>query len=108
MVPTRRHLTPLKSPGPVRIAKGTDQLRSIACNRLHGPQTEVAGRYDFAVDDPTTYAQVWRGEMVFRASKGPIYEYACHEGNYALANILAGARRQEAEAGTDAPPAKSR
>jgi hypothetical protein len=58
----------------------------------------TALRYDFAVDDPATYTQIWHGEMVFAASPGPIYEYACHEGNYSLPNILAGARRQEEDA----------
>ena len=42
--------------------------------------------------------------MPMRAAKGPIYEYACHEGNYSLPNILAGARVEEAAAKT-APPA---
>jgi hypothetical protein len=55
-------------------------------------------RYDFTVEDPTTFSKPWRAEMVFAASKGPIYEYACHEGNYALPGILAGARHEEAEA----------
>jgi hypothetical protein len=35
--------------------------------------------------------------MVFQASKGPLFEYACHEGNYSLPGILAGARHEEAE-----------
>ena len=51
--------------------------------------------YQFAVDDPATFTQVFRGEMPMRAVKGPIYEYACHEGNYSLPNILAGARAAE-------------
>ncbi|MET0274855.1 MAG: hypothetical protein ABW360_17850, partial [Phenylobacterium sp.] len=53
--------------------------------------------YEFAVDDPTTYSQVWRAQMPLNASAGPIYEYACHEGNYALPGILAGARLAEKE-----------
>ena len=53
--------------------------------------------YQFAVDDPATYSQVWRAEMPLNAAKGPIYEYACHEGNYALPGILAGARQAEKE-----------
>jgi hypothetical protein len=60
-----------------------------------GPQTLL---YDFTVDDPATFTRPWRAQMVFAASKGPIYEYACHEGNYSLPGILAGARREEAEA----------
>ncbi|MGA0607944.1 hypothetical protein ACO2Q0_18290 [Phenylobacterium sp. VNQ135] len=59
--------------------------------------------YAFTVDDPATFAWPWRAEMPWRPAKGPIYEYACHEGNYSLANILGGARVQEAEARAAAP-----
>ena len=51
--------------------------------------------YSYSVADPANYTQVWRGEMPLIATKGPMYEYACHEGNYSLPNILAGARLQE-------------
>jgi len=51
--------------------------------------------YEFKVEEPTAYTQTWRGEIPMRATKGPMYEYACHEGNYALTDILAGARAQE-------------
>jgi hypothetical protein len=51
--------------------------------------------YDFSVEDPAAFTRVWRGELAFRKSRDPIYEYACHEGNYSLPNILAGARRAE-------------
>jgi hypothetical protein len=51
--------------------------------------------YQFSVDDPATYSQVWRAEMPLNATQGPVYEYACHEGNYALPGILAGARKAE-------------
>ncbi len=46
--------------------------------------------YQFKVEDPVFYTQTWTGEIVLRASKEPIYEYACHEGNYALPGILRG------------------
>jgi hypothetical protein len=52
--------------------------------------------YEFTVDDPSLYTRPWKGEMAFTASKEPLYEYACHEGNYAMEGILAGARVQEA------------
>ena len=52
--------------------------------------------YEFAVDDPGFYSQPWKGEMVFTPSNGPVYEFACHEGNYALQHILQGARVREA------------
>jgi hypothetical protein len=51
--------------------------------------------YRFEVDDPAYFKQIWRGEMPMRTAKGPIYEYACHEGNYSIANALSGARAQE-------------
>jgi hypothetical protein len=53
--------------------------------------------YEFTVEDPKIYAQPWRAQMPLNASKGPVYEYACHEGNYALPGILAGARLAEKE-----------
>ena len=51
--------------------------------------------YSYTVVDPPNYTRAWRGEMPLIATKGPIYEYGCHEGNYSLPNILAGARIQE-------------
>jgi hypothetical protein len=55
-------------------------------------------RYEFTVNDPGTWTRPWSGEIPMRRVKGPIYEYACHEGNYGLANILRAARVQEANA----------
>lgn len=54
--------------------------------------------YQFTVDDANLYSQPWTAELSFHATEGPMYEYACHEGNYAMPGILAGARRAEAEA----------
>ena len=51
--------------------------------------------YTFTIDDPTTFTKPWSGEVPFEATDELIYEYACHEGNYALSNILSGARAQE-------------
>ena len=51
--------------------------------------------YRFQVEDPDTWAKPWGGEYDFSPLKGIVYEYACHEGNYALPSILAGARRAE-------------
>lgn len=48
--------------------------------------------YRFEVDDPGAYSDKWVGELTLRATEGPIYEYACHEANYAMRNILRGAR----------------
>ena len=53
--------------------------------------------YDFTVDDPTAWTGPWSGSYVWKRSKEPVYEYACHEGNYSMFNILRGARRLEGE-----------
>jgi hypothetical protein len=53
--------------------------------------------YRFTIEDPDTWDRPWTGEYTWPATTKPIYEYACHEGNYALASVLRGARRQEAE-----------
>jgi hypothetical protein len=51
--------------------------------------------YRATVLDPTVYTQPWTVEFPMQKTKGPVYEYACHEGNYGLADILSGARAQE-------------
>jgi len=57
--------------------------------------TEIV--YQFTVDDSNLYSQPWTAELSFHATDGRLYEYACHEGNYAMPGILAGARRAERE-----------
>jgi hypothetical protein len=54
--------------------------------------------YEFTVDDPSTFTQPWKAAIPMTRNTEPIYEYACHEGNYSMATILAGARAQEKEA----------
>ena len=54
--------------------------------------------YQFTVDDPGMWTKPWSGEMPITKVKGLIYEYACHEANYGLANTLNGARVAEKEA----------
>jgi hypothetical protein len=55
--------------------------------------------YRVTIDDPTTFTKIWTMEYPFVATKGPVYEYACHEGNYAAFDIMGGARKADAEAG---------
>jgi hypothetical protein len=55
-------------------------------------------KYEFTVNDPATFTRPWSAEIPMRKTKGPIYEYACNEGNYALADILRGARTEERNA----------
>ncbi len=52
-------------------------------------------RYAFEVDDPATYTTPWRGEMPLHPDKGPIFEFACHEGNYSMPLMLQIARAAE-------------
>ena len=56
---------------------------------------EDAILYEFTIDDPSTYTEPWGGQVPMMALNDRLYEYACHEGNYALSNILSGARYQE-------------
>ena len=56
---------------------------------------EDAVLYEFTIDDPSTYTEPWGGQVPMMALNDRLYEYACHEGNYALSNILSGARYQE-------------
>jgi hypothetical protein len=55
--------------------------------------------YRVTIDDLTTFTRPWTMEFPFLAAEGPIYEYACHEGNYSLIDILGGARKADSEAG---------
>lgn len=52
--------------------------------------------YDFTVVDPDAYTQPWRGQHVFDISSAPMFEYACHENNYSLTNVLMAGRMQDA------------
>jgi hypothetical protein len=51
--------------------------------------------YEFTVEDPAYFKRTWSAQMPMRTAKGPIFEYACHEGNYSLPLALSGARYQE-------------
>ena len=69
-------------------------------------------RYELTVDDPTIYTRRWTLALDLDTKPGyEIYEYACHEGNYGLANMLSAARAQEradASQGTQTPPVQRR
>ena len=71
-------------------AKITEHFNLLEDNKI---------RYTFTIEDPDTYRQSWTGEIAMnrRPDDSRMYEYACHEGNYAFPAILGGARRLEAE-----------
>jgi len=54
--------------------------------------------YEFRVDDPSTFTKPWTAAVPMTKIQGPLYEYACHEGNYAMTGVLAGARAEEKKA----------
>jgi hypothetical protein len=65
-----------------------ERIRRIDANTL---------LYRFTIEDPSTWDRAWTGEYPWKATKDQIYEYACHEGNYAMGGMLRGARQKEAE-----------
>lgn len=56
--------------------------------------------YQFTVDDPSTWTKPWSGELTLAKITSPIYEYACQEANYGMADILSGARADEQKRST--------
>ncbi len=84
---------PLQQPfrGAAENLKVTERFRRVDATTIN---------YRFTVEDPTTFTAPWTAEIPFRAMDELIYEYACHEGNYALANVLSGARNEEKRLGT--------
>ena len=55
--------------------------------------------YQFTIDNETAFTRSWTAEIPMTKSNSPMFEYACHEGNYSLMNVLAGARAEEKDAG---------
>jgi hypothetical protein len=66
--------------------KVTERFTRVDANNL---------KYRFTIEDPATWTKPWTGEFTWPATTDRIYEYACHEGNYAMTNILKGARLRE-------------
>ena len=82
---------------PMQNVRGSDE-NLVVTERFTrtGPKSML---YRFTVTDPTVWGQPWGGEYEFSRGEG-VYEYACHEGNYGLMNILAGARYEEQQTKT--------
>ena len=90
----------------VNFRRETSLQGSTANTRLVERFTRVGSgtiKYEFTVTDPTAYTRPWTAMLPLTRIREPLFEYACHEGNYSLRNILAGARKQEKE--TDKPEA---
>ncbi len=90
--------------------RADDQFRMSIADRpiMVGPNSKVIERFErvsdtelnyrFTVEDPAIYSNPWTAEYAMMASAAPMYEFACHEGNYGLANILSGQREIERRA----------
>ena len=77
---------------PSNRAKVTERLTRVDAFTIN---------YEFTVDDPGTFTRPFSGEVPFKALDDLVYEYSCHEGNYAMSGVLSGARAQEREAQTE-------
>jgi hypothetical protein len=82
------NMNPLQAFRGSSAQKVTEKFTRVAANRIE---------YEFKVEDPALTAP-YAGALNFNATTDAVYEYACHEGNYALAGVLAGARQDEREA----------
>ncbi|HEV7690722.1 MAG TPA: hypothetical protein VGO52_07870, partial [Hyphomonadaceae bacterium] len=84
LVVETRNLHPIQARGRVPLSKDgkvTERFRRVS---------DLEIDYTYEVNDPANYSQVWKGQMPLRKSKEKVFEYACHEGNYALPGILRG------------------
>ena len=75
-----------------RFRNTSDKLRLTERFTRTDPDTIL---YEFTVDDPATYTKPWTAQVTMSKSLSRVYEYACHEGNYGMVGILAGARAEE-------------
>jgi hypothetical protein len=81
----------------------TDALHLIERFTLISPSTI---RYEFTVTDPETWTRPWSAESILPRVQPPLYEFACHEQNYGLINVVKGAQAQEAEEAAKKRPAR--
>ena len=82
----------------VNIWRYTNPGGAVATERVVERFTRAGDgtlRYEFTVDDPGTWTRPWTATFPLVGIDGEVFEYACHEGNYSAANILAGARADE-------------
>jgi len=71
--------------------------RIVECPLVPLRQKQLAVFYEFTVDAPKSFASRFTGQYTMRPTEGPMFEYACHEGNYAKENTLKAIRHLEAE-----------
>ena len=96
VVETRNFTNKTSSFSPYIARAIGDGANLTLVERFSRPDTGTL-RYEYTVTDPTTFSRPFTASIDMVMSDGPIFEFACHEGNYGLANILAGARAEERE-----------
>jgi hypothetical protein len=82
----------------MHLDQRTDRIVLSPKGKITERFTRISDRqilYQFEIDDPVTYTSAWRGETALNRLDRPMYEYACHEGNYGLYNILLGGREND-------------
>ena len=84
--------------GNVNFAGGSEDFKVV--ERLTRVDEDTIN-YEFTVEDPVFYSRPWTAQVPFKALPDLVYEYACHEANYAMSNVLLGARAQEREAAVE-------
>ena len=87
-----------------RILPGSGDQMRVTERFTRGAEDRIM--YEFTVEDLETWSRPWTAEMPMQQTRGPIFEHACHEGNYGLTNTLAGARLEEQQAALEAEAAR--
>jgi hypothetical protein len=102
LVVESKNFTPKVAAFSARIGAAGREYGSAENLRLTERFKRVDGKtleYEFTINDPTTFTRPFTGRLPMNLSDGPVYEYACHEGNYGLQNILRGGRAEDGPAG---------
>ena len=82
--------------GPSQMARGASR-DAVLVERFRRVSPDIL-EYEFTVDDPATWTTSWTARQTWRKNPAPMFEYACHEGNYGLTNMMRYARHEEAAA----------
>ena len=79
----------------VRFQRASQNMKLVERFTRTAPDTIT---YEFTVTDPSAFSRPWTGQIPMKRTEGPLIEYACNEGNYAMEGMLAGARADEKKA----------
>ena len=79
----------------IRAARGDDSMSTLRIVERFTRIDADTISYQFTIEDPTRWTKPWTGEVPITKTEGPLFEYACHEGNHSIVNVLSGARTQE-------------